>query len=88
MECSVLDNSTFKESCWCEIVLRNNEKLLLGAIYRSPSSGTANSLRLNQLISTAVGLKYDYTVIVGDFNYPNIDWIEWTTCHNETHNIT
>ena len=33
IECSVLDNRTLKESCWCEIVLKNNEKLLLGAIY-------------------------------------------------------
>ena len=32
IECSVLDNRTFKVSCWGEIVLKNNEKLLLGAI--------------------------------------------------------
>ena len=65
--------------------MKNNEKLLLGAIYRSPSSGTENSLRLNQLISTAIGLNFSYTVILGDFNFPNIDWTEWTTNHNETH---
>ena len=29
IECSVLDNRTFKESCWCEIVLKNNEKYCL-----------------------------------------------------------
>ena len=65
--------------------MKNNEKLLLGAIYRSPSSGTENSLRLNQLISTAIGLNFSYTVILGDFKYPNIDWTEWTTNHYETH---
>ena len=54
-------------------------------INRSPSSGIANSLRLNILISTAIGLNFSYTVILGDFNYPNIDWTEWTTNHNETH---
>ena len=30
-------------------------------------------------------LKYNYTVILGDFNYPCIDWNEWTTLHNELH---
>ena len=76
IECSVLDNRTFKESCWCEIVLKNNEKSLLGAICRSPSSGTATSLRLNQLISTAIGLSFSNAVLFGDFKYPNIDWTE------------
>ena len=73
-ECSVLNNCNFKESCWCEIILKNNDKLLIGAIYRSPSSGMANNLKLNQMISTAVGLNHSYIVVLGDFNYPGINW--------------
>ena len=37
-ECSALNNRPFKDSCWCELLLKNNEKMI-GAIYRSPSSG-------------------------------------------------
>ena len=84
-ECSVLNNCNFKESCWYEIILKNNDKLLIGAIYRSPSSGTANNLKLNQMISTAVGLNHSYLVVLGDFNYPGINWTDWTTIHNESH---
>ena len=59
--------------------------MLIGAIYRSPNSNVANSRQLIELINTAVGLKYDYTVLVGDFNYPNINWKDWTTPFNHTH---
>ena len=59
--------------------------MLIGAIYRSPNSNVANSRQLIELISRAVGLKYDYTVLVGDFNYPNINWKDWTTPFNHTH---
>ena len=31
----------FEESCWCSINLENNKSLLIGAIYRSPSSTEA-----------------------------------------------
>ena len=55
-ECTVLNSRPFKELCWCELQLKNNEKMLVGAVYRSPSSGVANNLRLNQLISLAVSL--------------------------------
>lgn len=59
--------------------------MLIGAIYRSPSSGLVNNIRLNQLIALATGLNFNYILILGDFNYPDISWNEWTTEHNETH---
>ena len=31
-ECSALNNKPFKESCWCELKMKNNETLLTGAI--------------------------------------------------------
>ena len=42
-------------------------------------------MRLNQLISSAVSVKSNYTVIMGDFNYPGINWNDWSIEHNETH---
>ena len=46
--------------------------MLIGGIYRSRNCSAINSRKLLELINTAVNLKYDYTVLVGDFNYPNI----------------
>lgn len=84
-ECNQLTNTPFEEACFCVITLESNEKLLLGGIYHSPSSTQANTKLLFELINSAVNLKYDYTVFVGDFNFPDISWEDWTTPHNEDH---
>jgi hypothetical protein len=48
----------------------------VGWIYRSPSSLKDNNKKLNDLISKARDLKYSYYLIMGDFNYPEIDWLK------------
>ena len=48
----------------------------MGWIYRSPSSLKDNNQKLNDLISKARDLKYSYYLIMGDFNYPEIDWLK------------
>lgn len=84
-ECKIPNHDNFKESCWCSIMLESGEKLLIGSIYRSPSSTDSNSKKLLNLINNAMGQKFDYTFIVGDFNYPSISWSDWSTPHNDTH---
>ena len=59
--------------------------MLIGGIYRSPNSNQENSRHLNELINMAVSLKFNYTVLVGDFNYPDISWSDFTTPHSHTH---
>ena len=59
--------------------------MLIGGIYRSPHSTVVNSRHLNDLITMAVSLNFDYTVLVGDFNYPNITWTDWTTPNRQNH---
>jgi len=83
--CKILNDSLFVESCWCVVKLESGEQLLIGGVYRSPSSDSRNSRHLNDLITMAISLKYDYNVIVGDFNYPDISWSEMTTTHNQDH---
>ena len=39
--CSILTNSDFKESVWCEVRINKMEKLLIGGIYKSPNSDVA-----------------------------------------------
>ena len=84
-DCKLLNDFKFEESCWCSVILENNKTLLLGAIYRSCSSNVTNSLKLFQLITNAIDMKFDYNIIVGDFNFPTINWENWCTPHNETH---
>ena len=68
MDCHFLNVQTFNGSCWCIIRLNSNEQILIQGIYRSPNCSAINSRKLLELINTAINLKYDYTVLVGDFN--------------------
>ena len=43
--CEKLNNLAFQEACWCNVTLKQGDKLLLGAIY-SPSSTMTNTNRL------------------------------------------
>ena len=72
----ILSDSDFSGSVWCEISLRGTDKLLVGCIYRSPFSSKDNNKKLNDLISKARDLKYSRYLIMGDFNYPEIDWLK------------
>ena len=45
VECKDFTDCGFQESCWCIVTLETNEKLLLGAIYHSPSSSPINTNR-------------------------------------------
>ena len=68
-------HSVFKEHLWTSISLDNTENLLIGNIYRSPSSDKFTSTNeLCDLINCVNNTKPSYLLIVGDFNYPNIDW--------------
>ena len=61
------------ESVWVEIPHRDGEKLLVAAMYRSPSSSTENDARLNQSI-VEHSQNRTHVLIVGDFNHPEVNW--------------
>ena len=84
-ECKILTETSYNESCCCIIRLDYLKKMLICGIYRSPNSKEDNSRHLIELIYMAAGLKLHYTVIIGEFNYPNISWADWTTPNNNTH---
>ena len=68
--------SELVEHLWKKIKLHNNNFLLAGCIYHGPSlSKFAATTDLCQLIESAYDLKTQYILIIGDFNYSNIDWI-------------
>ena len=80
-----LTNHPFSESVWVEIRWNNTDNLLLGGIYRSPQSDSDNNNQLLEIISAATSKNFTHTMIVGDFNIPEIDWNLWTTSKSENH---
>jgi len=80
-----MNNISSKESCWCE-VKTNNDKILIGLVYRSPNSDQENNLQLNRLMSEIGQEKHCKKIIMGDFNYKDINWEHWTSEAPETCN--
>lgn len=64
----------FSECLAIEIKLDRKESIYLYSMYRSPNSGEQNNRNLNDLIKNIVGENQGNILIVGDFNYPEIDW--------------
>ena len=71
------------ENVWCNITIKNNEKLLLGCIYRSPSHENTESLC--SLLKEVTNTHPSRVLVVGDFNYPEIDWKHWHTTKSDDH---
>jgi len=69
-----LTEDEFIESVWCRIKLVNTDSLLVGAIYRSPSSSEDNNRRLNELLIRATSVNDSHLLVAGDFNFKDIDW--------------
>ena len=67
-------NTDFRECVWLNLSLRGRDKLLMGCIYRSPSSITENDYNLWNMLKSITEANPSYLVIAGDFNYPDINW--------------
>jgi len=75
-----LNKLPFDESYWIEIFFKN-EVIVLGNVYRNWSSDYDNHKNLCQLIDeVCIYSKDKKLVIVGDFNYKDIDWSSYC-CH-------
>ena len=66
-------NTDYTESIWVAVE-DGKYNILVGCIYRSPNSSSHNSEKLIDLLEEVSKLKYNAMVIVGDFNYKEIDW--------------
>ena len=66
--------SSFEEAVWCVINLEGQDKLLVGAIYRSPNSTPSNNKKLISLLHQVQDKNFRHILIMGDFNYKNINW--------------
>ena len=82
-ECTRIINNNFEEGIFCEIEGANNEKILLGCMYKSPNSSKENVQNMIDTIKNDNLQKYDIICITGDFNYPKVKWNGMNTGDNE-----
>ena len=73
-ECDEFQKSGFEESLWCTCKGANEESVLIGCVYRSPSSSLENTENLYKLLKHEGLSKYGKICIIGDFNFPNVNW--------------
>ena len=64
----------FSESVWAIINLDHLDTLQIGCIYKRPSSSDRNSNNLMRLILEASNSHDSHHLIIGDFNFPEINW--------------
>ena len=81
-------DSTCQECVFTKCELIKGESLVLGLVYRSPSSSEENNAQLNSTIEHIVDTKPTHLVIVGDFNYPEIDWSQEKSTAGNNHPAT
>lgn len=70
--------NTFNQFCQFKVLSDNNQDLNITLVYRSPNSPNINNSELCELISS-LGKN---NLIIGDFNYPSIDWAN-NSCDNK-----
>ena len=73
------------EGVWCEIRLRKQDKLLIGCIYRSPNSTDDDNKKISGMLKQATEIKATHTLIMGDFNHPEIDWQQCSCDKSSNH---
>ena len=75
--CRELENSQGDDAIWCWIKLTNETKILIGCMYRTPSSNEDNNVHLmNQIIQANEITGQNRLLLMGDFNLKEINWLE------------
>ncbi len=54
-------------------------------MYRSPNSNAENSNKLSQLLNKIKDTPHTHLLVMGDFNYKEINWSDNTTTVSENH---
>ena len=73
-DCTNEINKKFEECVFCEFKGANNEKVLIGCLYKSPNTSKENVDNMINTLRNENIQKYDIICITGDFNYPKLDW--------------
>ena len=78
-------NSDFSEHVLVECNLQGNESLLICVVYRRQDLPKENAEHLNVLLETISQYKATHKIIMGDFNYPEIEWNSETSNASKNH---
>ena len=78
LEYCPLNNEEFEESVWVHFQSATGERVLIGCIYKSPNSSEENKIALENLLVSKHFENFDHICIVGDFNFPKINWVDFT----------
>ena len=75
--CKEMENMPGDDSIWCWVKPTNDTKLLVGSIYRSPSSSDTNNQNImNQIKRACELIDKSRILLMGDFNLKEIHWTE------------
>ena len=86
IKCERIELTTrFNDHIWMKLRMNNNCDILIGCIYRSPNSSNENNEALLNLLQEACNINTLQKIIVGDFNYKEIDWLNGVVNARETH---
>ena len=80
-------DSLFTPSIFCKIKCKE-DIIVLGVVYRSPNSTPEDNDKLNtqiDFISNMLNASGERLVMVGDFNYPDINWDQVTCDKSSNH---
>ncbi|KAK3090353.1 hypothetical protein FSP39_011129 [Pinctada imbricata] len=74
-----------EENLFIKVKVNTHEQLLVGLVYRSPSDNSKEAARrLRTLLKEAADMKYAHHLIIGDFNYPLINWESVSACNENS----
>ena len=75
--CKQMENVPGDDSVWCWVKIANGARILVGCIYRSPTSSVENNeLIINQIVKASEVADQNRILLMGDFNVKEINWIE------------
>ena len=81
-------NHTLESSIWCQVKLNRKDTLLVGVCYRSPSSTDINNDALMEQLMLIDTMKVSHVLIMGDFNFKEIDWDNQSVKTSDNHPAT
>ena len=58
----------------CKIDIGDGKSMGVLCVYRPPSCSPDNNSKMMEMIANFLRYNFDYNVIVGDFNFPDINW--------------
>ena len=79
--------TNYEDAVWCLATIKN-KKILISCIYRSPSNTPEKNYELLCMLEETSKINANNTVICGDFNCKEIDWITRKINCSETHHAS